>query len=137
MKRPLLVAATTATLVVGAVCGVTAHAFASEPRAETAVVSVKPLVVPTGHQPSSFAADDGTHTLADGKVVVAAHKAVDLDAPVAPPGAPTPPVPGPIGLPAAPGAPGVGATPPTPGTPAGPGVGAPPAPPAPAAPPAP
>jgi uncharacterized membrane protein YgcG len=124
MKRPLLVAAATATLVVGAVCGVAANAFASAPRPEHAVVSVSPLVVPTGHQPSSFAPDAAGRTRADGTVVVAAHQAVDLDPAVASPQTPgssdgTVPTSDTVpATPAVPSLPAAGATPATPAVPA-------------------
>jgi uncharacterized membrane protein YgcG len=124
MKRPLLVAAATATLVVGAVCGVAANAFASAPRPEHAVVSVRPLVVPTDHQPSSFAPDAGGRTRADGTVVVAARQAIDLDPPVATPQTPASADGAPSGsdtvaaTPAVPTLPAAGATPATPAVPA-------------------
>ncbi len=83
MKRPLLLTAATATVVVGAFCGVAAHAYASEPAQGHATVAVTPLVVPSGHQPASFAPALPSRPLAAGEVAVPPTAAIDLDAPPA------------------------------------------------------
>ena len=82
MKRPLLLTAATATLVVGAVCGIAAHAYATEPSiGHTTVSAIKALTVPENHQPTGFAPSTGGMLTSNGEVRVAAHDAVDLDAP--------------------------------------------------------